>query len=98
MSTTAYRDIDTTSGILRSLHQVANDCDYLANGYRADGDPEAADDMAEAARRYRQLIAIAPVAWAGADQIDALCVPPAVDAETAACDAPTIVLEARDVH
>lgn len=87
MSATAYRDIDTTAGILRSLHQVANECDYLANGYRADGDPDAADDMDEAARRYRQLIAVAPTAWAGADQIDALCMPPAADAETEACAA-----------
>lgn len=87
MAATTYRDIDTTTGILRSLHQVANKCDYLANAYRADGAPDAADDMAETARRYRQLIAVAPVAWAGADQIDALCTPAAMDTETAACAA-----------
>lgn len=87
MSTSAYRDLDARDGILRSLHQCANECDYLANAYRADGAPDAADDLAETARRYRQLIAVAPVAWAGADQIDALCTPPAHDAETAACAA-----------
>lgn len=87
MSAMADREADLTltSQIMHSLHDVAQECGYLADGYRRDGDPESADFMDRAGLRYRQLLAVAPHAWADADRLDALTVRSSRDPETEAC-------------
>ena len=94
---TSDRDIEIQASILRNLSDAALECERLAPGYAADGDTDSAIDMHTAALRYRQLAARAMSNWADADQLAALTAnaahDAAWDAETASCDAPTIVLE-----
>jgi hypothetical protein len=90
---TSERDAEIGASILRNLGTAARECERLAAGYAVDGDTESAIDMHTAALRYRQLAARAMGVWTDADALEALRANAAADAETAACDAPTIVLE-----
>jgi hypothetical protein len=99
---TSERDAEICASILRGLATTARECEQLAAGWAADNVPEAAEDLHAAALRYRQLAARALGVWADADALESLTAnatrDAAWDAETASCDAPTIILEARDVH
>jgi len=95
---TSERDAEICASILRGLDATAQQCEETAADYSAGNDTESAADLHQAALRYRQLAARAMGCWADADQLTALTANAAADFETASYDAPTIVLEARNVH
>lgn len=91
----ADRDHEIKSSILRGFEQALALVEQLADGYSAAYDVENTQYYDEAATRYRQAIDGARDAWAAADRLEVLRANAASDrdAETASCDAPTIVLE-----
>lgn len=90
-------DHEITSSIQRGWQQALELCVQLGAGYRAAGDVPNTQYYDQAVLRYRQAIDGARDAWASADRVEALRAitahDAAWDAETASCDAPTIVLE-----
>lgn len=94
----ADRDTEVKTSILRNLSSAALECERIAAGYAAAEDAESSADLHVAALRYRQLAARAMGCWDDADALAALTAnaahDAAWDAETASCDAPTVVLEA----
>lgn len=94
---TPDRDSEIKSSILRGWQQALELCVQNAAGYRAASDVENADYYDQAVLRYQQAVDGARDMWATADRLAALAAnadhDSAWDAETAACDAPTIVLE-----
>ena len=99
MSAMADLDHEITSSIQRSWDQALDLCVQMAASYYAAGDAENGAYYDQVVRRYRQAIDGARDGWANADRLDALAAnathDAAWDAETASCDAPTIVLEVK---
>lgn len=90
---TSERDSEVRVTILRNLEAAARQCEADAVDCRANEDTASAEDLVLGALRYRQLAARAMGCWADADALDGLTANAARSAETASCDAPTIVLE-----
>lgn len=91
------RDHEIQATILRGWQQNIELCEQLAAGYHAAGDADNGAYLDHTVLRYRQAVDGARDAWASADRVEALRAitahDAAWDAETAACDAPTVVLE-----